>query len=526
MWFFKPAWQSKNKDKALKAVAKETDQRNLAEIYHKAQVQDVRNAAMQRLTDQTVLAELAKSRPYDSIALMEIIEKLTDQSTLADIAQNSGIANVRIAALDKLTDQNLAHDIFTDIIRKSKKVGDVGIRMGAVRILTNQNMLAELAKNDIIYSVRAAAVEKLTDQEALTQIAKYDVMLNVRLAAAKRLTDRGLAEEIVNKIELSKRKNIEPASGIGTATEKQPLSYDEFVNSVKSFMNIRDYDKVQKAIQTLTNQDVLAEIIKSSAKGWHYDRGADNYGPYNIIDLRDTARARLDELQRSKPQASPQAQPEPLGAVCSNVVENPLLDHAPGRKPNTDLFFIVEALKNAPTIPMQGLINGLVVMTPSFTKTIQKFPRNAERLYQIGLNSLTGPEIPDLIQNPTLSASTRYYGTVTIFTGFPQLCLKCRKPVEKYELLMAPVANPQGIQGRVSISADNAQEIFDVLQNVRNFFAVPCCAEHSLANRFFFWMGMSPLFTDDEDIANTCMIYSTRTQSANPVKVVNGKIVD
>jgi hypothetical protein len=91
---------------------------------------------------------------------------------------------------------------------------------------------------------------------------------------------------------------------------------------------------------------------------------------------------------------------------------------------------------------------------------------------------------------------------------------------------MFPVDNPQKIPGKVNISGDNAQEIFDVLLNVRNFIAVPCCAEHSLARRFFFWKGMNPFFTDDEDIAKTCMVYSTLTQPANPVKVVNGKIID
>jgi hypothetical protein len=478
------------------------------------------------LTDQTVLAELAKSRAYDGTALLEIINKLTDQSTLADIAQNNGITYVRLAALDKLTDQNLAHDIFSDIIRKSKKSGDSSIRMDAVRILTNQSMLADLAKNDINHSVREAAVAKLTDQEVLAQIAKYDVILDVRIAAAKKLADRGLAEEIMNNIALNRRKNMAPADRIGTATVKQPLSYDEFVNSVKKFMNLKGYDKVREAIQKLTNQNVLSEIIKSSADGWYYDIGADNFGPYNIIDLRDTARARLDELEKNKPDASTQAQPESLGEDRSDVVENAWPDSAPGRKPNNDFFFIVEALKNAPTIPIQGFINGLVLMTPSFTKTIQNFPTNAERLYQIGLDSLTELEILHLIRDPALPVSTRYYGNVIIFSGFPQRCLKCRKPVEKFELLMAPVANPQGIQGRASIRGDNAQDIFDVLSNIRNFFAVPCCAEHSLANRFFFWMGLNPLFTDDEDIATTCMIYSTRTQSAKPVKVVNGKIVD
>lgn len=525
MWFLKPAWQGKNEAKALSAVEKETDQAKLAEIYTKAPLLAVRQATIQRVTDQTVLTDLAKSYARNGPTLMEIMKNLTDQSTLADIAQNSGITYVRVAALDKLTDQALARNIFNDIMRKSKKSGDTATRIDAARRLTNQSLLAELAKNDINSSVRETAIEKLTDQEVLTQIAKYDVFLHVRMAAAKKLADRGLAEEIASKIEFSRRKNIESTNGISTTAAKQP-SYNEIVATVKNIKNARDFHKIEETIQKLTSQNVLAEIIESRAGGWEYDRGVENYGPYNIIDLRDTARVRLNELKKNKPDANTQVQPEYLEKDPAGVVENTWTDYNPNQKPNTDLFFIVEALKNAPTISMTGLINGLVLMTPRFTKTIQKFPRNTECLYQIGLNSLPGLQVLDLLRDPAIPSTTPYYGTLNIFEGFPQLCLKCRKPVEHFELLMAPVANPQGM-GRVSISADSPQEIFDILLNVRNFIAVPCCAEHSLANRFFFWMGANPFFTDDEDISKTCMAYSKRPGqvTAAPIKVVNGKII-
>lgn len=585
--FLKPAWQSQKPQKALKAVAKETNPKQLAKIAKNAPLYFVRKAAIEKLTDRTLLAEVAQSNPHNVSLLMAVSEKLGDQKILADIAcQPERPTSARLAALDKLTDSALARKVFAEIMQKAEKSDDSNTRMEAVRLLTTQNLLADLAQNDPDFAVREAAAAKLTDQAvlaqvaqkdsfftvrlkavakltdqellfhiakmdqefqvreaavaqltdqaALIQIAKLDVALPIREAAAKKLTDRWLAQDILAKIATEKNKNLAAAhkgGGLAAGSDadcaNEPLSYDEFVNSVKSFMNIREFGKVQTAIEKLTNRNILSEIIKSTAAGWYYDRGQDNFGPYHIVDLRDTARMRLEKLEKNKIPAKPPVQRKaPENAPGPAVIEDGLMNIDPNRKPNNDLTFIAHSLKNAPTALIKGLIDGLVVMTPGCAKTIQKFPAHAERLYQIGLSSLMGIEALNLIRNPSLPSNTQYYGTVVIHSGFPQVCLKCRKPVEKFELLMASVHNEEGIQGRVSMTAENSQEIFDVLNNVRHFIAVPCCAEHSLADRFFFWTGPSPFFTDDEDIAATCRIYLNQPQSfEQPVKVLQGKIV-
>jgi hypothetical protein len=75
MWFFKPAWMSDNKEKALKAVSKETDQAKLTKIFNSAPLFDVRLAAFRKLdyknsgrllkslNDQTILFSLAMVFP-------------------------------------------------------------------------------------------------------------------------------------------------------------------------------------------------------------------------------------------------------------------------------------------------------------------------------------------------------------------------------------------------------------------------------------------------------------------------------
>jgi hypothetical protein len=59
---FKPVWQSKNKEKALRAVERISDQQKLMEVAKTADLDyNVRRAAIDKLTDQSVLADIAKS---------------------------------------------------------------------------------------------------------------------------------------------------------------------------------------------------------------------------------------------------------------------------------------------------------------------------------------------------------------------------------------------------------------------------------------------------------------------------------
>ena len=51
MGFFKPAWQSENEEKALKAVEKETNQKKLEEIAQNAMICTVRKNAIFKLVN-------------------------------------------------------------------------------------------------------------------------------------------------------------------------------------------------------------------------------------------------------------------------------------------------------------------------------------------------------------------------------------------------------------------------------------------------------------------------------------------
>ena len=130
----------------------------------------MRLAAVGKLTDQTVLAEIAKND--NDFTVREAAVKnhnLTDQTVLAGIAQSDDYASVGSAAVGKLTDQTVLANIV-------KYCDDSVRRSVAVEKLTDQALLATIARNDSDYLVRKAAAgnPNLIDRTVLAEIAKND----------------------------------------------------------------------------------------------------------------------------------------------------------------------------------------------------------------------------------------------------------------------------------------------------------------------------------------------------------------
>ncbi len=105
---------------------------------------------------------------------------MTDQKLLAEIAKNDLYEKKRTSAFCKLVDQQLLADI-------AKNDRDWDIRREATRHLMNQEFLADLAKNDASTGVRGAATENLKDLNLLADIAKNDGAQQVRSNAVMKL---------------------------------------------------------------------------------------------------------------------------------------------------------------------------------------------------------------------------------------------------------------------------------------------------------------------------------------------------
>jgi hypothetical protein len=174
--FLRPKWRGSNINVREAAVAKLTDQALLAQIAQTDSSGVVRDTAVEKLEDQALLAQVAKT-DSDAEVRVRAVTRLTDQALLAQVAKTANDAEVRRLALINLTDQAvLAQVAGTDT--------DAGMRRAAVAILTDQAALAQVAKTDSDAGVRRAAVEKLTDHVAISEILKTDRDSEVRKRAA------------------------------------------------------------------------------------------------------------------------------------------------------------------------------------------------------------------------------------------------------------------------------------------------------------------------------------------------------
>ena len=233
------------------AVEKLADQDLLADIAKHDESGEVRKAAADNLNDaamaQTVYADIALN-DNDWEVRKSAVLKLTDQPVLADIAENDEIGEVCIAAVWKLSDQTLLAAIARNDeswekreakVRKlnpvngfpegaiddvdggfsvignirlicspenSKNVKNLSIRHAAAEKLTDQTILADIARNVEAPVVRAAAVTKLVDQSVLTDIAKNDKYSCVRSVAVENLSNQmALADSAKNDKEIDVR---------------------------------------------------------------------------------------------------------------------------------------------------------------------------------------------------------------------------------------------------------------------------------------------------------------------------------
>ena len=231
------------------AIQKVSNQRVLADIAISSNDSNKGYCASLAITKQELLADVVKRSKCEE-ALIEVVKKLEDKALLAETAKNSEYFRVRAEAVMKLDDQALlsyiAENDIDDYPRREaiKKVADQDVlfriavsnnddstRNAATGRLTDQNRLAEIAKNDAYYGVRLTAVrnENMQDQTILEYIVKNDIKGQVRMAAADKLADATIAQ-----------------MGYDYAAQHD----DEWI--------IR-----QKAVEKVTNQDVIADILKN-----------------------------------------------------------------------------------------------------------------------------------------------------------------------------------------------------------------------------------------------------------------------
>jgi len=173
------------------ASGKEKSCRELVQIARMDENNEIREAAIRKLTDQAVLAEIAGADVGTIPDLgMAAMARLSDQNLLAAVAQTAKRSDVREAAVEKLSDQAiLAHIVQTDQNRR--------VRRAAVARLIDEPRLAQVAQTDKDIEVRTVAVAKLTDPALLARFAQTGEDIHLRRTAVRKITDQFLLAKLV-----------------------------------------------------------------------------------------------------------------------------------------------------------------------------------------------------------------------------------------------------------------------------------------------------------------------------------------
>lgn len=140
---------------------------------------------------------------------------------------------------------------------------DAKVRLEAVKELDDQEILAEIAKNDSDKDVRKEAVKKISNESVLADIAENDSDKDVREEAVERIGDESillnLAQNEGNWDARIKLTKLHPELDIDYNDLKN-MDDNELINVIKN--NPQNNIRVS-AIEKLTNEDNLIYLVEN-----------------------------------------------------------------------------------------------------------------------------------------------------------------------------------------------------------------------------------------------------------------------
>ena len=298
MRLFRPAWDSKNAEKAVKAANKLKDETKLARVAKEAQCWQARKAAVEKLTDQNILAGIACTANSIKICL-KAVEKLTEQILLAKVGTTAQNANVRLTAGKKVTDPSIMQKIYLNIAQSDC---DFEVRAEAADLLADrqfadttyarivigygdklwtnrddkclaivdkmvdQTTIADVVCNVCNHNILQKALEKITDQSLLIKIGTTAKFEETCLAVAKKITDPMYAQIIFTNI--AKSNSILPYR-----EDAADLLIDRILaNTVYADLIIKECghhsfykaDKALSILNKMTDQIAIANVVKNA----------------------------------------------------------------------------------------------------------------------------------------------------------------------------------------------------------------------------------------------------------------------
>lgn len=201
MGLFKPAWMGKDEARAMRALGK--------------------------VRDDGTLFQIATECPHASVQL-RAASRIQDRLVRLDVARTSRRIplEVRMAALEGATEQELC-----DVAKCGAHLNAEGIRLEAVRMMTDEALLAEVAaavnsdsRGDA--KVRAAALDKVSDSGLLLRL--MELYRDIYLGEVKRGPFDGDGDPVIKEAVANAYERV----------ERPPFEWSMLVQSEKASNNI------------------------------------------------------------------------------------------------------------------------------------------------------------------------------------------------------------------------------------------------------------------------------------------------
>lgn len=294
----KTAWQSDNQTEA-EAVEKMTDQAQLAEIARNAKSPKVREKAVVKLNDPSLIASIAKTDSDMWVCASAVLSlEKQYQNTLADIAKNAAGWFRRMPAALKL---NGVHSVIAQEVYKDLAMNDENSygAFEAVKNIKSESVLADVAASAKDSNIRKAADKRLTELSK-PDIAAINITVNSggQIAEAQKLKTALIDLMASVIVEENSTQSFEELKKL--ARELLPGYENELFLYIAD--NGADLETRKKAISEITDHAALRAIVEGNAEEYRVRVIAMGKTDFysctttintEVIDLRDIARERL-----------------------------------------------------------------------------------------------------------------------------------------------------------------------------------------------------------------------------------------
>lgn len=264
---------------AIGQLDKEKNQELLAELTKTEKDDGVLKAIIYKLDVnrwQDLLCSIATNKEFSDWVRCDAIMKLLDKKTLELIAKNDSSVKVRQAAFQKLGSGDSA-DALLDIAKNSKVTAE---RIAAIEKIDNQNVLSEIILNTNDYDVRIKALEKLTNEELLEPVAfipvKFKKELDIRLIAIKKITNEDILVRIAKKQEFEE-------TGLAAAWRIKDLDKLFEVAKFNNYTYMKEY--TENCLINSSNPEVLQYLTR------HATSFSERYNAYCKLGKSDCSEA-------------------------------------------------------------------------------------------------------------------------------------------------------------------------------------------------------------------------------------------